>query len=124
MKYAGVIVLLVVSLAMFSGCTTLAGKVGIASEDYVTAQVEAARATLQMEIDATNKQLEATQSEIGQYSQAAADLTQLIDSMQRTVQTTDELKQLADVLQGRLENLPVETIRQLVTILEQYLEGK
>ena len=124
MKYAGVIVVMVVSLVAFSGCATLAGKVGIASEDYVTAQVEAARASLQMEIDTTNKKLEAAQSEIDQYSQSASNLEQLIESMQRTVQTTDELKQLADVLKGRLENLPVETIRQLVTILEQYLEGK
>ena len=67
MKYAGVIVVMVVSLVAFSGCATLAGKVGIASEDYVTAQVEAARASLQMEIDTTNKKLEAAQSEIDQY---------------------------------------------------------
>jgi hypothetical protein len=34
------------------------------------------------------------------------------------------LRALADILEQRLENLPVETIRQLVGILNEYLEDR
>ena len=58
------------------------------------------------------------------YAATAARLEELIASMEGTVKTTDELKNLAVILEDRLEDLPKETIRQLVEILNNYLEGK
>ncbi len=123
-RYAALIVAAVLMLGLLSGCASLAGKFGIASQAYVDEQLAAARSDLQTEVEQTKQSVAENRSDIDKYAESAAQLEQLIDSVQRTVQTTDELKQLATVLETRLENLPVETIRQLVGILEQYLEGK
>lgn len=102
--------LAMVSLAVFSGCQSLAGTVGIATEQYVDEKVAEAESRLTSRIDA--------------YAATADKLEELIGSVENTVRTTDELKQLAIVLEERLNNLPEETIRQLVDVLQQYLDEK
>lgn len=118
-------------IVMLAGCASLAGVFGIASETYVDEQVAAARSQTDSElrkvsegVEANRGAIETNKATIDEYTQTAGELEELIVSIQQTVETTDELKELASVLEQRLENLPVETIRQLVGILQSYLEDK
>ena len=118
-------------IVMLAGCASLAGVFGIASETYVDEQVAAARSQSDSElqkvsegVEANRGAIEANKATIDEYTQTAGELEELIVSIQQTVETTDELKELARMLEQRLENLPVETIRQLVGILQSYLEDK
>jgi hypothetical protein len=118
----GVVALIVFSI--LSGCASLAGTFGIASKQYVDEQLTVTRDELSTEIKSNSMEIGETKGQLEKFSASATQLEGLIVSMEKTVETTEELKQLADVLEGRLANLPVETIRQLVGILDQYLEGK
>ena len=116
---------------LVSGCASLAGVFGIASESYVEEQLTSVREEMQSEIaDAQRGATEAkaaadvNKSAIDEFAATADQLGILIESIQQTVETTEELKRLGAVLEERLVNLPVETIRQLVGILNEYLETK
>ena len=120
MKHVKLAVVLVLAVAVLSGCATL----GIATRTYVDEQLSAARNELSNEIQDNKSSIDENRSAIDAYGETAAQLEELIISIQQTVETTDELKQLAGILEQRLENLPVETIKQLVGILQEYLEDR
>ena len=111
-------------LVAISGCASLAGTFGLASKSYVDEQLEVVRSELKTDVDRTASIARENTEALKGYGETAAQLEELIVSIQQTVQTTDELKALADILEKRLENLPVETIRQLVGILNEYLENR
>ena len=108
------LVLLIVAL---SGCQTMAGWFGLATEQYV----EEKMTEVQTQFDG---QLVEMKSQVDEYAATADKLEELIGSVETAVQTTEELKQLAVVLEDRLTNLPEETIKQLVEILQAHLEGR
>lgn len=64
------------------------------------------------------------QSDMDLYTDTAAKLEDALVALEATVQKTQELSQLALVLEEKLINLPEETIQQLVTILQQYLDSR
>ena len=117
-------ILAVGTFILLSGCASLAGVFGVASESYVEEQLQSVRDELQPQIADAQGGVTANRSALDAYADTANQLEELIESIRTTVETTDELKQLAAVLEQRLENLPVETMRQLVTVLVEYLEGK
>ena len=120
------------SIVLFmSGCASLAGVFGIASETYVDEQLTVVREEIQAGLTDAERSaagaaasIEENSNVIAEYAKTADQLLILIESIQQTVETTEELTRLGAVLETRLENLPVETIRQLVGILDQYLETK
>jgi uncharacterized protein (DUF885 family) len=122
-KYVGMIAVVAVLVAL-TGCASLAGTFGLASQQYVDERIEAARVEMTDGIEANKMRIDENQATLDEYARTADQLEELMESIRVSVETTEELKALADVLEDRLENLPVETIKQLVGILEQYLEGK
>jgi len=110
-------VLAVFALVVLSGCQSLAGSFGIATQQYVDDKMTETEGRLSAKIDENRSKLE-------EYETAADKLEELINSVEGAVRTTDELKQLAGVLEERLNSLPEETIRQLVDVLQQYLDEK
>ena len=110
-------VLAVFALVVLSGCQSLAGSFGIATQQYVDDKMTETEGRLSAQIDENRSKLE-------KYETAADKLEELINSVEGAVRTTDELKQLAGVLEERLNSLPEETIRQLVDVLQQYLDEK
>lgn len=112
------------TLILLSGCASLAGVFGVASESYVEEQLQSVRDELQPQIANARGGVTANRSALDAYADTANQLEALIESIRTTVETTDELKELAAVLEQWLENLPVETMLQLVTVLVEYLEGK
>lgn len=112
------ILLAVISAVVgLSGCASTAGTFGIASQKYVDEKMAEAETRLASQIDA-NK------TKVDKYAATADKLEALISSVEEAIRTTDELKRLAVVLEERLENLPQETIKQLVDILQQYLDER
>jgi hypothetical protein len=113
-------ILLLIGLTAFislNSCQSLAGTVGIATEEYVDERVSEAEGRLTAQIGDNRE-------EIDKFSATADKLEELIGSVEESVRTTEELKQLAVVLEDRLNNLPKETIEQLVEVLQQYLDAQ
>ena len=94
----------VVLALLLTGCATMAGWVGIASEEHVAEQIDSVR------------------SDIEAYQQNLAEVEQLVNTVEDTVETTRELNRLAKALERRLQELPRETIQQLVEVLQEYLD--
>ena len=111
------IVLTIVALSGLTGCASIAGTFGIASEQYVDEKMSEAEGRLSSRIDDNR-------TKVDKYASTADQLEALIGSVEDAVRTTDELKQLAVVLEERLDNLPEETIQQLVEVLQQYLDAQ
>ncbi len=111
------IVLTIVALSGLTGCASIAGTFGIASEQYVDEKMSEAEGRLSSRIDDNR-------TKVDKYASTADQLEALIGSVEDSVRTTDELKQLAVVLEERLYNLPEETIQQLVEVLQQYLDAQ
>ncbi len=117
MKYTVPIILTIVVVAGLTGCASIAGAFGIASERYVDEKMNETEGRLSARIDDN-------QAKLDQYAATADRLDELIVSVENAVRTTDELKQLAAVFEERLNNLPEETIKQLVEVLQQYLDAQ
>lgn len=100
------VLFLLLLVLVLSGCQTMAGWFGLATEQYV------------------DEKMTEVQTQVDEYVSTADKLEELIGSVENAVQTTEELKQLAVVLEDRLTNLPDETIKQLVEILQAHLEGE
>ncbi len=111
------IVLTIVALSGLTGCASIAGTFGIASEQYVDEKMSEAEGRLSSRIDDNR-------TKVDKYASTADQLEALIGSVEDAVRTTGELKQLAVVLEERLDNLPEETIQQLVEVLQQYLDAQ
>jgi hypothetical protein len=112
-----IIAVAIIAVAGLSGCASMAGTFGVASQEYVDEKLAETDARLASRI-------EANKTRVDEYAETADKLEALISSVEEAVRTTDELKQLAVVLEERLENLPHETITQLVDILQQYLDER
>ena len=111
------IVLMIAAFSGLTGCASIAGTFGIASEQYVDEKMSEAEGRLSPRIDDNR-------SKVDKYASTADQLEGLIGSVEDAVRTTAELKQLAVVLEERLNNLPEETIKQLVEVLQQYLDAQ
>jgi hypothetical protein len=110
------VLVMIAALVGLSGCASIAGTFGIASEQYVDEKMSEAEGQLSSRIDDNR-------SKVDKYASTADQLEELIGSVEDAVATTDELKQLAVILEERLNNLPQETIKQLVDVLQQYLDA-
>jgi septal ring factor EnvC (AmiA/AmiB activator) len=115
----------VVAVAMMSGCATFGDLVGLASEEYVDeriAEVQAEMSGLSGEIEDNRSKIAQANSRLEDISVAADEVAHALESMESAVRTTEELKQLAVVLEERLADLPEQTIQQLVEVLQAYLD--
>lgn len=103
-------------LSFFTGCATMAGWVGIASEKSVDESLGAARRDLETEIAGLRGDMEQVQEQVVRIERLGA-------LFEETMQATEELQQLAKVMESRLEKTPRDTIEKLVEILQDYLEA-
>ena len=93
----------------------MAGWVGIASNESVDEKLTGTRSELEAEIGSLRSELNSHQLKV-------AEIENLSRSMEEAIQTTEELQQLAEIMESRLEKMPRETIETLVEILQRYLE--
>ncbi|UCF99338.1 MAG: hypothetical protein JSV89_07310 [Spirochaetaceae bacterium] len=103
------------ALVWLSGCATMAGWVGIASSESVDEKLTGTRSELEAEIGSLRSDLDAHQTRV-------TEIESLSRSMEEAIRATEELQQLADVMESRLEQMPRDTIQELVDILQRYLD--
>jgi len=101
-------------LFILSGCATMAEWVGVASSESVDEKVAGARSDLETEIGSLRSDLDA-------YQAKATEIERLGRSIEETIKATEELQQLADIMESRLQQMPRKTIEELVAILQRYL---
>jgi hypothetical protein len=102
-------------LIFLSGCGTMAGWVGIASSKSVDEKLAGTRSDLEAEVGSLRSDLDA-------YQAKASEIERLGRSIEETIRATEELQQLAEIMESRLQQLPRDTIEELVEILQRYLD--
>ena len=99
---------------------------GLATSAYVDEQLEATRAEVEAAREDMSGQLQAELStvrfDVDRVDELTRDLEQLLATIRENERATQELQQLATVVASRLDELPTETLRRLVEILERNLE--
>jgi outer membrane murein-binding lipoprotein Lpp len=100
---------------ILAGCATMAERVGIASSETVDQKLTGTRNELEAQIAALRNELEAQQQRLSEIEDLSAGL-------EEAIRATEELERLAEIMETRLAQMPRDTIAELVTILERYLE--
>jgi septal ring factor EnvC (AmiA/AmiB activator) len=110
--------LAVVALLLLGGCATMAGWVGIASE----AQLEEQAATTEARLAQADTEIAQLKDELEAYNEKAGRLERLTEDLEKAIRSTQELQELAQVMEARLQEVPQDTLRLFVKIIVQYLE--
>lgn len=124
MKRVSSALVCIMLLILLSGCGTMAGWVGIASKKFVEEKMVTLQEQVQIEVDQSRSEMAQMRTVMDGFATTASMLEGALISFEQTVKTTEELSQLAGILEEKLVNLPKETIQQLVTILQQYLDSR
>ncbi len=116
------------ALAIMSLSACASGSfLGLATSAYVDEQLEATRAEVEAAREDMSGQLQAEIStvrfDVDRVDELTRDLEQLLATIRENERATQELQQLATVVASRLDELPTETLRRLVEILERNLEA-
>lgn len=111
--------LAVLSVAALTGCASLGGAVGLASQDYVDTRI----AELRSAVEDNRTAVDGAAGRLDRFDEVAQQIEASLVAVEEAVTTTEELSRLAGILEERLEVLPSETIRQLVEILQAHLDG-
>ncbi len=106
-------------LVLFAGCATTEPIWFIATPGYVEAQIATSENATRLEYEAEIARL---QDELNAQRAVSDELVALADVIAKIENSNQELLGLADELEDRLSELPHETIRQLVEILQQHLD--
>ena len=115
-------VLLLAALPLLGGCAS-ASFLGLAKQSSVDETEARTRADL-ARLDDEIRRLEEDRTDRDARLEAlAADIGRLTGQMDDVAKSRDELMALADEVEKRLEDLPEETLRELVDALEAYLDG-
>jgi septal ring factor EnvC (AmiA/AmiB activator) len=120
----------IASLLLLAGCATMAGWVGIASEAQVEEVEQKASATetrlaaTEAQLAAANAEIDRLETELESYKERAGRLESLTDDLEDAIRSTRELEQLAEVMEARLQQLPQDTLRLLVEIIQKQLEDR
>ena len=104
---------------VLSGCATTKPIWFIATPGYVEVQIATSEEATRQEYEAEIAQL---QGDIDQQRAAAEELAVLASVIAEIESSNRALLDLADELEGRLAALPQDTIRELVNVLQIYLE--
>ncbi len=116
------------ALAIMSLSACASGSfLGLATSAYVDEQLEATRAEVEAAREDMSGQLQAEIStvrfDVDRVDELTRDLEQLLATIRENERATQELQQLATVVASRLDELPTETLRRLVEILQRNLEA-
>ena len=118
MKTKWVAAAILIAIAL-SGCATTEPIWFIATPGFVEAQIATSENATKL---AYENQIAQLQGEINAQRAVSEELGGLVDVISEIEDSNRQLLGLADELEDRLSSLPQETIRQLVDILENYLE--
>jgi len=97
---------------LFASCTT-SGFAGLTKESY----------TLEVE-QKTTADIEALRDEVAKIKVLTDQLDGLLKDIEATKKSTKEFQDLVKELEGRINNMPKESIAELVKVLQKYLDEK
>lgn len=114
-----------------TSCASTKPVLGFATSAYVDQQLDARATALASDLEETRRQVGRLAAELDEYTATADELTALLDRIdevigdyEQTKAATEELQQLAVQVEQRLEELPTETIAQIVEVLQEFLESQ
>jgi len=115
--------ILAIVLLIFTGCATADnGLFGyIATTDYVKKQLAETKKATETELNATKSDVQGVKKDVADIKALTGKVRDLLDEVSQTKQSTEELQKLAKALEARLNDLPRETLTQMVKILQDYL---
>ncbi len=113
--------LVIMALAV-GGCTSTDGFLGLASKGYVDRQLAETDQRTRQELDRTEGTVAALTERVDGYGDVRKQVEFLLSELQRTQETTRELRELARMVERRLDTIPAETLRQLVIIIQDHLD--
>ena len=108
----------VMIFGLLTGCAT-SGFMGFGDPLTTTSYVENA---LTESTQQTASELETVKSQIKELNELKAELETVLDTIEQNKKDTEALRNLAESVGERLEEMPVEMLRQLVTALQTYLD--
>ena len=115
----------VLAILSLSACAS-GSFLGLATSAYVDEQLAAARGEVEAARQVLSSQLQSelatVQVDVDRVDELTRELEQLLATIRENERATQELQQLATVVASRLEELPTETLRRLVEILQAHLE--
>lgn len=114
------IIVTIAAVSFLAGCATTEPIWFIATPGYVESRIATSEEATRRSYEAEIAQV---QSELESQREVASELAAMADIIAEVEQNNRELLALADVLEDRLQNLPTETIRQLVIILQEHLDS-
>ena len=115
-----IILLLILSLLWLVGCTST-GFVGLAKESYAEGIEKDAEITRE-KVDDLKAEVKELQEDLEKMEDLSEELISLIKDLKEAKKDTEELKKLANIVEERLEELPVQTLEKLVDILNEYIQ--
>ena len=112
-----------VILLFITGCATDKGLFGfIATTDYVKIQLEETKKATEAELNATKQDLRSVKKDVAEFKGLTGNVKKLLDEVSKAKQSNEELQKLAKTIETRLNDLPRETLLQLVQVLQNYLD--
>ena len=116
------------ALAILSLSACASGSfLGLATSAYVDEQLAATKGEVESARQELRSQLQTELStvrvDVDRVDELTRELEQLLATIRENERATQELQQLATVVASRLEELPTETLRRLVEILQSHLEA-
>jgi hypothetical protein len=117
---------LAAAAVMVSGCATTKPIWFIATPGYVEAQIasseDAMRAEYESRLAEKDREIARLREELDAQRAVAEDLAGMADIITEVESSNRELQSLASDVERRLEELPRDTIQELVDILARHLE--
>jgi len=110
----------VAAVLVLAGCATTEPIWFIATPGYVESRIATSEEATRSAYEA---ELARLQAQIDSQNEIVSRLDSMSDVIAEVEKNNDDLLALADVLEERLQNLPTETIRELVAILQEYLDA-
>lgn len=111
-----------VVLLMFGGCASTGFLGFLATTQYVDQHIAKAQQETDAKVAQTQDDVNKLQSNVQNLDQLKAQLTGLIADLQKQKEETAQLQDLAKQVEARLNQLPVDTIRQIVLVLQDYVQ--
>ena len=109
-------------VALLAGCASTGFLGFIATTGYVDKHLSAEQKKTQAQIAENTNQVHKVQSDVKNLDVLKSTLESLITEVKQNTRSTGELKKLAAGMETRLNQIPRDTLAELVQILQQYLK--
>ncbi len=113
----------IVSIAfIFSGCASTGFLGFLATTDSVDQRIAERDAAVKEELEAQKAEIGRMSRDLKELENVKADAAEAVEQASQSRQSVEELRALIDDLESRLLDLPEQTLRRIIEILQASLE--